>query len=245
MQIDGSDITFRPHRLGFFLSLAVILGVGLACLTLGFGQHPAWFAGAALIAYLGAALVSRYTAGSLALRGFDLALYLGTFVTREVTCPLWQARITICQSLIGRALDAGTVIVQVGEERVQCRVAQLRAFRRLDAERKLQLLALAERHTRSSALLRILARDLVEAPRLRRLHRAITCGALMTRRPGAGEMSWAAYSSEAGQRSTRTSHEPSERRQQRGRESNAQSIVASSATRCRRSLLAHRHSCHW
>ncbi|NTU79082.1 MAG: hypothetical protein HGA45_06725 [Chloroflexales bacterium] len=147
MQIDANDLTFRPHRLGFFLVLAGILGVGLACLTLGLSQHPAWFAGVAIIALLGSALVSRYTAGSLALRGYDLVLYRGTFVAREVTCPLWEARIELRQSLIGRALDTGTVIVQTGETPFRCRVAQLRAFRRLVAERKLQLIALAERRT--------------------------------------------------------------------------------------------------
>jgi hypothetical protein len=144
MQLDGSDITFRPHRFNFFLALAIMLGVGLACLTLGVRQHPAWFAGAAGVTYLGSALVSRYVAGSLALRDYDLVLYSRTFVTREVACPLWDAQIEIHQSLIGRMFDAGTVIVQVREERMRCRVAQLRAFRRLVAERKLQLLALAD-----------------------------------------------------------------------------------------------------
>lgn len=147
MEIDANDLSFRPHRLGFFLKLAGILGVGLACLTLGLSQHPAWFAGVAIIALLGSALVSRYTAGSLALRGYDLVLYRGTFVTREVTCPLWEARIEIRQSLVGRLFDAGRVIIQVGEERVPCRVAQLRALRHLVAERKLQLLTLAECRT--------------------------------------------------------------------------------------------------
>jgi len=147
MQIDRSDITFRPHRLGFFLSLAVILGVGLACLTLGFTRHPAWFAGVPCVAYLGGARVSRYTIGTLALRGCDLVLFRGTFVAREVTCPVWEVKIEIRQSLIGRMFDTGTVIVYVGEEPVRCRVAQLRAFRRLLAERKLQLLALNQHHT--------------------------------------------------------------------------------------------------
>ncbi|NTU83458.1 MAG: hypothetical protein HGA45_29495 [Chloroflexales bacterium] len=138
---------FRPHRLGFFLALAIVLRVGLASLTLDLSPHPAWLAGSALIVYQGGALVSHYAAGSLAPRGYDLVLIQGTFVAREVTLPIWEARIAIRQTLIGRALDAGMVIVQVGEERVHCHVAQLRALRRLVAERKLQLLALAERRT--------------------------------------------------------------------------------------------------
>jgi len=52
VQIDSSDITFRPHRIGFFLSLAVKLGVGLACLALSFTRLPAWFAGVSWVAYL-------------------------------------------------------------------------------------------------------------------------------------------------------------------------------------------------
>jgi len=161
MQIDDRDITFRPHRLGFFLSLAVILRVGLACLALGFGRHPAWFAGVACVAYLGGALVSRYTAGSLALRGFDLVRFRGTFVAREVTNPIWEVKTEIRQSLIGRLSDTGTVIVYPGGERVCCRIAQLRAFRRLLRERKLQLLALAEHHAliRAGKQLRLAARE--------------------------------------------------------------------------------------
>ncbi len=112
MPIDDNDLTFRPHRFGFFLSLAVMLGVGLASLLLSVTQHPAWFAGAAFILYLGGARVSRYTAGSLALRGYDLVLYLGTLIAREVASPIWETRIEIRQTLIGRMLDPSTVIVQ-------------------------------------------------------------------------------------------------------------------------------------
>lgn len=61
----------------------------------------------------------------------------------EHTATMKSACSTL-QSLIGRLLDTGTVIVYAREEQVRCRVAQLQAFRRLVAERKLQLLALAE-----------------------------------------------------------------------------------------------------
>jgi hypothetical protein len=166
MHIDGNDLTFRPHQIGFFLALAGILGAGLACLALGVTQHPGWFAGAALAAYLGVALASRYTAGSLALRGYDLVIIQGRFVTREVAYPLWQVQYEIRQTLIGRMLDAGTVMVLVGNKPVRCRVAQIRAVRRLVAERKLQILTLAERHSLvlPPPRARVLAGELEERP---------------------------------------------------------------------------------
>lgn len=139
------EITFRPHQLGFYLWLAVILGLGLAALILSVQLHPAWLLGAALMTYVGAAGVSRYSAGSLGLRGYDLVLYQGRFVSRELTCPLWQARLEIHQTILGRALDTGTVVASLGEERYRFRVSQLKALRRHIAERKVALLMLAER----------------------------------------------------------------------------------------------------
>lgn len=148
MPIDDDDLTFRPHRLGFFLTLAVLLGLGLACLALSVQLHWAWLSGAALVALFGGRLASRYVIGVLALRGVELVVYQGAFVMREVTVPIWAARIEIRQSLLGRLLDAGTVVVEIDDRPLHLRVAQLRAFRRLLAERKLQLLVLTERHPR-------------------------------------------------------------------------------------------------
>jgi hypothetical protein len=148
MSIDDDDITFRPHRFGFFLTLAVLLGLGLACLALSVQLHWAWLGGAALVALFGGRLASRYVIGALALRGVELVVYQGAFVMREVTVPIWAARLEIRQSLYGRLLDAGTVVVTIDDRPLHLRVAQLRAFRRLLAERKLQLLVLAERHAR-------------------------------------------------------------------------------------------------
>lgn len=147
MRIDVDDITFRPHRLGYFIKLALILGGGAGFVKLGYTLHPAWFGGVALAIYLGAALASRFHTGWLSLRGFDLVLYLGAFANREVSYPLWRVQIEIRQTLIGRMFNVGTVIVHVGDERTRCRIALLRTFRRLVAERKLQLLAMAGRHT--------------------------------------------------------------------------------------------------
>lgn len=140
------DITFRPHRLGFYLWLAAILGLGLTSLILSAQLHPVWLIGALLATYAGAAGVSRYSAGSLGLRGYDLVLYHGMFVSREVAFPIWQTHLEIRQTILGRRLDAGKVVVRVGEERFVARVSQLRALRRLAAERKVALLTLAERH---------------------------------------------------------------------------------------------------
>jgi hypothetical protein len=148
MPIDDDDITFRPHRFGFFLTLAVLLGLGLSSLALSVQLHWIWLAGAVLISLLGGRLASRYVIGALALRGVDLVVYQGAFVMREVTVPIWAARLEIRQSLYGRLLDAGTVVVTIDDRPLHLRVAQLRAFRRLLAERKLQLLVLAERHAR-------------------------------------------------------------------------------------------------
>jgi hypothetical protein len=39
------EITFRPHRFGFFLTLAVLLGLGLASLALSVQLHWAWLGG--------------------------------------------------------------------------------------------------------------------------------------------------------------------------------------------------------
>jgi hypothetical protein len=148
MPIDGNNIPFRPHRFGFFLTLAVLLGLGLASLVLSAQLHWAWLAGAALVAMLGGRLASRYVIGALALRGVELVVYQGAFVVREVTVPIWAARLKIRQGLFGRLLDAGTVVVTIDERPLHLRVAQLRALRRLLAERKLQLLALTARHRR-------------------------------------------------------------------------------------------------
>ncbi|RRR71744.1 MAG: hypothetical protein EI684_11110 [Candidatus Viridilinea halotolerans] len=142
MPIESNDITFRPHRWFFFMALAMLLGTGLACVNLSVRTHPAWFVGAAIVTLLGGRMAMRYLIGALALRGCDLVVYQGAFVVREITLPLWTTPIVIHQSLFGRLLDAGTVEVMLDDRPVSLRVAQLRAFRRLLAERKLQLLAL-------------------------------------------------------------------------------------------------------
>lgn len=146
MPINNDDLTFRPHRFGFFLTLAVLFGLGLASLALSFQLHWAWLGGAAMVALLGGRLASRYVIGALALRGVELVVYQGAFVVREVTVPIWAARLEIRQSLCGRLLDAGTVVVTIDERPLHLRVSKLRALRRLLAERKLQLLALAARY---------------------------------------------------------------------------------------------------
>ena len=64
----------------------------------------------------------------------------------EHTATMKSACSTL-QSLIGRMLDTGTVIIYAREEQMRCRVAQLQAFRRLLTERKLQFLALADYRT--------------------------------------------------------------------------------------------------
>lgn len=152
MPLDGNDLAFRPHRLGFFFMLAVLLGLGLTCLILSVRLHWGWLAGVALLALLGGRLASRYVSGTLALRGYKLLVYRGAFVVRELTTPIWAARLEIRQSLLGWLLDTGTVVVTIDDRPLRLRVAQLRAFRRIVAERKLQLLALAERQTRALPL---------------------------------------------------------------------------------------------
>jgi hypothetical protein len=164
MPIESDDITFRPHRLGFFFSLAVLLGMGLACLALSFQLHWAWLAGAALVALQGGALAMRYSIGSLAIRGYDLVVYQGVFGSRERMAPIWAARLEIRQSPFGRLIDTGTVLVTIDERPLRLRVAQLRAFRRLLTERKLQLLSLVERHALSGQRARVVAGELEDGP---------------------------------------------------------------------------------
>ncbi|MFV9507496.1 MAG: hypothetical protein AB4911_23330, partial [Oscillochloridaceae bacterium umkhey_bin13] len=65
--LHNAPIIFRSHRLGFLITLGMLLGVGLACLDLGFHMHPGWFGGTALSVLVGARLASRYVRGSLAL----------------------------------------------------------------------------------------------------------------------------------------------------------------------------------
>lgn len=144
MHIDYDDITFRPHHVGFYVALAVVLGAGLACLALGLQHHPGWLIGTITAIYAGASLVSRYAAGSVAFRGHELALYRGAFGSREITYPLWETRFEYRQTLFERALDAGVVIVHAGSVRFRCRIAQFRAFRRLAAERRGQLLLMPQ-----------------------------------------------------------------------------------------------------
>ncbi|MFV9507923.1 MAG: hypothetical protein AB4911_25525, partial [Oscillochloridaceae bacterium umkhey_bin13] len=127
-------------------------GVGLACLDLGFHMHPGWFGGTALSVLVGARLASRYVRGSLALRGTDLVVYEGTLVIQEHSVPLWEASITIQQSLLGRMIDTGTVVVLIDGRPIRRRVAQLRAFRHLIADRKLDLLILLDRHMSARAI---------------------------------------------------------------------------------------------
>lgn len=142
--ITCEDIVFRPHYLGYLIVLGVALGLGAACVGLAAQLHLAWLGGVALAAGAALALASRYAAGSIIIRGLDLVIVQGAFITREVSLPIWEARLEIRQGLLGRLLDEGVVAQQIGGKRIVARVAQLRALRRLVAERRLSLLGLAE-----------------------------------------------------------------------------------------------------
>ena len=89
-------------------------------------------------------LAVRYTAGAIIIRGLDLIFVRGALILHEASVPIWEARLEIRQGLLGRLLDAGVVVQPISGERVVVRVAQLRALRRLVAERRLRLLGLAE-----------------------------------------------------------------------------------------------------
>lgn len=142
--ITTEDIVFRPHYLGYLIALGSALGVSVACLTLAARQHPAWLVGAILAIGMGLALASRYSAGTVIIRGLDLVFCSGVLTTRERSLPIWEARLEIRQSLLGRMLDAGTIIQQVGDARIIVRVAQISALRRLIAQRKLWIFGQVE-----------------------------------------------------------------------------------------------------
>lgn len=144
-EICYEEIIFRPHPLGYLLALAGLLGAGVASLTLAARHHAGWLAGAALVVALGVTLVARYTAGRVIIRGCDLILRTGTWTTREVSLPLWEVHPTVVQSLPGRLLDYGVVILAVDGERYTAQVGQLRALLRLIAIHRMRLLGLAER----------------------------------------------------------------------------------------------------
>ena len=156
----SDDIVFRPHYLGYLIALGVTLGLGAAGLVLAAHQHPAWLAGAGLAGLWGVLLAVRYAAGAIIIRGLDLVFVQGVLMTREVSAPIWEARLETRQGLLGRLLDEGMVVQPIGGERV----AQLRALRRLVAERRLRLLGLAEQ----SALLTLAQRPRTVAGELER-----------------------------------------------------------------------------
>lgn len=144
MPITTATITFRPHRLGFLITVSILLGVGLACLDLGLNHHPLWLVGTGMVVLWGGRLANSYSTGALALRGAELVVYQGNFVIREITVPVWSTQVVIEQHPFGRVCDAGMVIVTINDKPIRVRVAQLRAFRTLLSERKLQVLALLQ-----------------------------------------------------------------------------------------------------
>lgn len=150
--LHDSVIIFRSHRLGFFITLGMLLGVGAAVLDRALHHHPGWFIATALLVVGGARLVSRYAIGSLALRGADLIIYEGTLVIQEHRVPIWDAAITIQQSLLGRGFDTGTVIVTINERPIRRCIAHLRAFRQLLSDRRRDLLVLVNRHRATHAV---------------------------------------------------------------------------------------------
>ncbi|HMQ29677.1 MAG TPA: hypothetical protein PKD53_03070 [Chloroflexaceae bacterium] len=139
LEMSDTDIVFRPHPLGYLLRLALLLGFGLACLILALQQHPAWLTGAAVSVMLGASLAARYTAGGVIIRGVDLIVRTGTWTTREISLPVWEARPVVVQSLLGRLLDYGMVSFTIEGVTYTTHVGQLRGLLRLITSHRLQL----------------------------------------------------------------------------------------------------------
>jgi hypothetical protein len=135
------DMVFRPHPLGYLISLGFIMGLGAACFTFATHQHPAWLAGVMLTLVLAVALVSRYSSEAVMLRGLSLVFGGGLFITHEICIPIWEARLEIRQSLLDRLLDTGMVIQQMNDRQIiVARVARLRTLREGIATRQLMLL---------------------------------------------------------------------------------------------------------
>lgn len=128
MEVNRHELIFRPHPLRFYTSIAALLGIGLACLSLAGRHHPAWLAGAALVMMLGSALANRFATGLLALRGCELVLYQGLLDQRALAMSIVDVEIAIRQNMIGSFLDAGEVTVRYAGGEACVRVAQLRAL---------------------------------------------------------------------------------------------------------------------
>lgn len=138
------EIVFRPHYSGYMAGLALVFGLGAATLALALRHHVGWLVGSALVIYGGAALVARYTAGTVIISGCDLVINRGTFTIRAWSIPLWEVRPIITQNLLGRMFDYGQFTVHIDGIPITVQVAQLRALRKLIATSRVRLLGLVE-----------------------------------------------------------------------------------------------------
>lgn len=134
--VNCGDIIFRPHRLCYFTALSLLFGIGGGLLALATRHSIIWLLGAALIAYFIVAIVVRYIAGTVIIRGYDLIVRRGTFTTWDVSFPIWKTRPIVTQSLFGRILDYGTLTLLIDDELVVVEVAQLRALQQLICKRR-------------------------------------------------------------------------------------------------------------
>jgi hypothetical protein len=70
-------------------------------------------------------------------RRYALVVRRGAFSSREFSQPLWNLQLQTPQSLIGRFLDYGDVVVPFGEHTLQMRgIAQIRHLRIVVAARQ-------------------------------------------------------------------------------------------------------------
>lgn len=122
---------FRPIRLWLQVKSALLLALGGGCGLLAVQTaQRAWLSGLLVCLLLLLALTIRHNAQALIIGDRNLVYRSGVLSVQQQVIPLWRINVETRQTLLGRLLDYGTVVLHIDDELVRIRhIAMIEHFR--------------------------------------------------------------------------------------------------------------------
>src|SRR5262245_23878425 len=142
-------LVFHGFLPWFLTKLTALLMAGAKCIELAVRSSNLWWLiGLALCAGTAVWLATRYNTEIVAIQEVTLLCRRGALLTHEVTLPLWPLVLEIRQNLLGRALNYGTIRLQVNDTTIDLRnIAHIGLLRTAIAQRQTEIL-LSNRYER-------------------------------------------------------------------------------------------------